>query len=83
MSAKATMEETVEKAREAAERAREHVDERAEQLRDGYGRVEEKVRHAADDFTAFVEDSPSRALLIAVAVGFVLGLISRGLGGRD
>lgn len=83
MSARDTAKETVEKAKEAAERAREHVDERAEQLRDGYERVEERVRHAADDFTAFVEDSPSRAVLIAVAVGFVLGLLSRGLSGRD
>lgn len=83
MSAKGKMEETVEKAREAAGRAREQVDERAEQLRQGYERVEESVRHAADDFTGFVEDSPARAVLLAVAAGFVLGLISRGLGGRD
>ena len=83
MSAKEKLEETVEKAKEAAGRAREQVDERAEQLREGYGRVEENLRHAADDFTAFVEDSPARAVLLAVAAGFVLGLISRGLGSRD
>ncbi|MDA8020325.1 MAG: hypothetical protein MPN21_23040 [Thermoanaerobaculia bacterium] len=83
MSTKDKVEETVQKAREAAGKAREQVDERAEQLRRGYERVEENVRHAADDFTAFVEDSPARAVLLAVAAGFVLGLISRGMGSRD
>lgn len=83
MSAKDKMEEAAHKAKEAAARAREHADERAEQLRDGYDRVENNLRHAADEFTAFVEDSPARAVLLAAAVGFLFGLISRGFGSRD
>lgn len=80
--ARRKVEETVGKARDAAERAREEVDERTAQLRDGYSRVQDRARHAAGDVTTFVEESPARAVLLAAAVGFLVGLLFR-LGGRD
>lgn len=63
--------------RHGAEKARQRYEEAGETLRDTYGRTQERAREWNRDVNDFVQDNPGRALLIAAAVGFVVGLLFR------
>jgi ElaB/YqjD/DUF883 family membrane-anchored ribosome-binding protein len=65
-------------AERATEKARERVDEAMDGLREGYTKVRKEVVEYNDDFNDYVRDNPGKAVLIAAAVGFILGLLLRG-----
>jgi ElaB/YqjD/DUF883 family membrane-anchored ribosome-binding protein len=64
--------------RRGAETARERYGETGEVLREGYGRAQEKARGMSSGVNAFVQESPGRAVILAAAVGFLVGLLVRG-----
>ena len=74
-------EQGVKQAREAAEDLRSSASAIADQYR---GRVEEirddalhRIRSLQDESKQYVRDNPTKAICIALGVGFVLGLIFR------
>lgn len=83
----ATARRTGEKAREfareqgekAREFAREQYEARAEQVRKGYSQAKETAGEWSDDLTDYVRENPGRSLLAAAGVGFLLGLLVRGI----
>lgn len=56
---------------------REDVEDRKEQLREGYDRVQQSVTRAAGDLSTQVRENPGLAVLAALAAGFLIGLILR------
>jgi ElaB/YqjD/DUF883 family membrane-anchored ribosome-binding protein len=69
--------------RRGAERARETYEEVAETAQKSYQRVRSEAGNASREVSLYVRDNPGKALLIAAGVGFLLGLLVRGRGGRD
>ena len=49
----------------------------AEGLKQGYARVRKDLDDLSSDVNAYVKDNPGRSVLIAAAVGFVLGMLIR------
>ena len=47
----------------------------AEGLRRGYDKMSQDVRRASTDLDHYVRQNPGKSLLIATAVGFVVGLL--------
>ena len=74
------------KARRQAEKVKEQVREtareqysvRSEQLKDGYAKVQDNMSHYSNDLESFVRQNPGRAVLIAAAAGFLVGMLFRG-----
>jgi ElaB/YqjD/DUF883 family membrane-anchored ribosome-binding protein len=69
--------------RRGAERARETYDEVSENAQRTYQRVRSEAGNVSREVSLYVRDNPGKALLIAAGVGFLLGLLARGRGGRD
>ncbi|MEZ5333616.1 MAG: DUF883 C-terminal domain-containing protein [Thermoanaerobaculia bacterium] len=69
------------KVREAAGRAgtaaREKADVAVEQLRGGYDRVHKDFDKLRGDVETYVRDNPSKSVLMAAGVGFLLGVLMR------
>jgi ElaB/YqjD/DUF883 family membrane-anchored ribosome-binding protein len=82
-AARRTGEKARDYAREQGEKAREFAREqyeaRAEQMRRGYSQVKETAGEWSDDLTDYVRENPGRSLLAAAGVGFVIGLLVRGI----
>jgi ElaB/YqjD/DUF883 family membrane-anchored ribosome-binding protein len=79
--AEAKAQQGVKQARKAAEDLRSSASAMAEEYR---GRVEEirdealdRIHSLQDDSKQYVRDNPTKAICIALGVGFVLGLIFR------
>jgi ElaB/YqjD/DUF883 family membrane-anchored ribosome-binding protein len=70
-------EEMRKEAEKAKEKAKERMDVAVEGLRTGYDKVRKDVGELTDDFNDYVRDNPGKAVLIAAAVGFVVGLLIR------
>jgi len=70
-------------AREQGEKAREYAREqyevRSEQVRRGYSQAKETAGEWSDDLTDYVRENPGRSLLAAAGVGFLIGLLVRGV----
>ena len=64
----------------AKEAAREQYAVRSEQFKEGYSKVQDNMGHVSDDLGTFVKQNPGRAVLIAAAAGFLIGLLFRGRG---
>lgn len=60
---------------EARRRARERYEVTSQQLREGYGRMREDVGGVVDDIVDYTRENPAKAILIAAAAGFILGLV--------
>jgi len=69
--------------RRGAERARETYEEVAENAQRTYQRARSEASNLSREVSLYVRDNPAKALLIAAGVGFLLGLIVRGRGGRE
>ena len=69
-------------AERATEVAREKYDVAAEKMRVGYDKARKDMDHLTQDVNEYVRDNPGRAVLIAAGVGFLLGILLRGGGGR-
>lgn len=73
--------------RRGAERAsavaQQRYKETSETLRTGYTKVRKDLDGLTSDVNTYVRDNPGRSVLIAAAVGFLLGLLFRGRGGRE
>lgn len=82
-AAKRTGEKARDYAREQGEKARDFAKEqyeaRAEQMRRGYSQVKDTAGEWSDDLTDYVRENPGRSLLAAAGVGFVIGLLVRGI----
>ena len=65
-----------------AARARETYHEVADNARRGYDRVRLESGGLSRETDFYIRDNPGKALLIAAGVGFLLGLLTRGRGGR-
>jgi ElaB/YqjD/DUF883 family membrane-anchored ribosome-binding protein len=82
-AARRTGEKARDYAREQGEKARdfarEQYEARAEQMRRGYSQVKETAGEWSDDLTDYVRENPGRSLLAAAGVGFVIGLLVRGI----
>jgi ElaB/YqjD/DUF883 family membrane-anchored ribosome-binding protein len=63
------------------ERAKDTYHNAAESAREGYGRLRDNAGNVTNEVSAFVRDNPARAVLIAAAAGFLLGMLVRR--GRD
>lgn len=63
--------------RNAAESAREGYDQLRDNAREGYGRLRDSAGNVTGEISAFVRDNPARAVLIAAAAGFLLGMLVR------
>jgi ElaB/YqjD/DUF883 family membrane-anchored ribosome-binding protein len=68
------LQEVKEHAGETTQAVRERA---AEGLKQGYARVRKDLDDLSSDVNAYVKDNPGRSVLIAVAVGFVLGMLIR------
>ncbi len=79
-------ERTGQQVRESAEKAtvaaKERYEVAREKVKQGYDSARKNLDHLGDDVNEYVRDNPGRSLLIAAAVGFLLGLLLRG-GRRD
>ena len=64
-----------------AERARSEIRRGAEAAREGYDTVRQNAGDWSRDLNYYVRDNPGKSVLIAVGVGFLLGLLVRR--GRD
>jgi ElaB/YqjD/DUF883 family membrane-anchored ribosome-binding protein len=69
--------------RRGAERARETYEEVAENAQRTYQRARSEASNLSREVSLYVRDNPGKALLMAAGVGFLLGLIVRGRGGRE
>jgi ElaB/YqjD/DUF883 family membrane-anchored ribosome-binding protein len=69
--------EASEELRRGAEVARKRYEEAEGQLRETYGRAQERARDWNRDLHEYVQEKPGQAVLIAAAVGFVIGLVLR------
>lgn len=69
--------EASEELRRGAEVARKRYEEAEAQLRETYGRAQERARDWNRDLHEYVQEKPGQAVLIAAAVGFVIGLTLR------
>ena len=67
---------------QAAEGAKAAVFKAGEQARDFYGQAQQRVQGVTETIDPFVKEQPYAALGIAVAGGFVLGLLLAGRGPR-
>lgn len=65
------------KAREFRSTAEAKVHEFRERAGTGYGDARERFRTFQDEGEAYVRENPTKAVLTALAAGFVLGLILR------
>lgn len=68
--------------RSVGRKARQGYDQATEGLRKGYDRLQHDVRQAGHDLDDYVRQNPGKSLLIATAVGFVVGLLMRRSGDR-
>ncbi|MEE8277230.1 MAG: hypothetical protein V3R89_00700 [Thermoanaerobaculia bacterium] len=72
--------------KEGAERAtvvaRDKYDVAAEKVRVGYDKAKKDLDHLSQDLNEYVRDNPGKAVLIAAGLGFLVGLLLRGGGGR-
>ena len=59
------------------EAAREQYEVTSRQLRAGYTKVRDDVGTVVDDVTDYTRENPGRAILIAAAAGFIVGLLFR------
>jgi ElaB/YqjD/DUF883 family membrane-anchored ribosome-binding protein len=48
-----------------------------------YERVRSEAGNLSREVSLYVRDNPAKAVMIAAGVGFLLGLVVRGRGGRD
>ena len=67
-----------EELRHGAESARQRYQGASETLREGYGRASDQARTFNRDLNDFVQENPGRAVLLATAAGFLIGLLFRG-----
>ena len=70
-----------EEVRRGAEVARERYNDAAENLRLGYDKVRVQANDVGGQVNTFVRDNPGKAVLLAAAAGFLVGLVVRR--GRD
>lgn len=76
-SAKRTGDEVKRRAERARKVARERYEVASEQLHEGYGKVRDDVGTVVDDAIDYTRENPGRAILIAAAAGFILGVLCR------
>ena len=69
--------------RRGAERARETYEEVSDKAQQTYHRARSQASNLSREVSLYVRDNPGKALLMAAGVGFLLGLIARGRGGRS
>ena len=65
------------KASELREKAEEKVHDFREKAEHTYGEARSRSRTFQDDGEAYIRENPTKAVLTALAAGFVLGLIMR------
>jgi ElaB/YqjD/DUF883 family membrane-anchored ribosome-binding protein len=65
------------KAQELRDRAGDRAQELRAQAETAYGEVRERAQSLRQDGEQYVRENPTKAILTAVAAGFVLGLIIR------
>jgi ElaB/YqjD/DUF883 family membrane-anchored ribosome-binding protein len=63
--------------RRSADAARETYRDTADSVRRGYHKAKKETTRVAKDVGEYVRENPGKSVLIAVGVGFVLGLIFR------
>lgn len=64
--------------RRGAETARRRYDEASHTLREGYAEAQQRARLVSRDLNDYVQENPGRAVLMAAAAGFLVGLLFRG-----
>jgi len=64
--------------RRGAETARRRYDDASDTLREGYAEAQQRARLVNRDLDDFVQENPGRAVLMAAAAGFLVGLLLRG-----
>jgi ElaB/YqjD/DUF883 family membrane-anchored ribosome-binding protein len=69
--------------RRHADTARETYNEAATSVRKGYHKAKKETSRVARDVSEYVQENPGKSVLIAVGVGFVIGLIFRRRNGDD
>ncbi|MEM7483047.1 MAG: hypothetical protein AAF481_17875 [Acidobacteriota bacterium] len=67
-------------ASELKDGAQRSTEAAARGLRDGFEQVRGQARSLTDDLNDFVQDNPGRAVVVAAAAGFLIGLLFRGRG---
>ena len=79
-----SVDETIRSSQQAAHRAVDRMADRvgrgASALRDGSEHLRERARHVADSTIVHIRQDPMKSVLIAGAVGAVLGLLLAGSG---
>jgi len=65
------------RAAETAARLNARYGDRAEHLKDGYGKARERAERWGDDLFDAVREHPGRGVLAAVTIGFLLGWLLR------
>jgi ElaB/YqjD/DUF883 family membrane-anchored ribosome-binding protein len=69
--------EATDELRRGADMAKKRYEEAEGQLRETYGRAQERAKDWNRDLHDYVQEKPGQAVLIAAAVGFVVGLLLR------
>lgn len=75
--AKEKLEDMGDRLGEASHEARRIAEEQAEHVKENYGKFQDGAVDVAEDVDSYVVSNPGRAVLLAVAVGFVIGLLLR------
>ena len=75
--AKEKLEDVGDRLGEAGQEARRFAGQQAEQVKENVSKIHDRTADVATGVDSFVVNNPGRAVLLAVAVGFVVGLLLR------